>query len=533
MAEHGILRSYRALSVFLIGFGVLASACSGDAESSDPESADAAQDAATRSDAGDAARLDALSESRLDTAIDAVTSLDVVIDLVDPQTDSPRDAVMEGAADAPADLRDDREPDATDAQTADTGTDDALDVADASTADAGTVDVRTDDVGTDDAPHSADTRTVDAGAADVGAEDMGADDAPAADAPGIADAGSDSIEAAADAGAPNIIFVTSATYNGNLGGLAGADARCRQHAQAAGLSGTFIALLSTSTVDVKTRLGTARGWVRTDGKPFADRQQDLFGQSARTYYPPRVDEFGSSVPVDSVVMTGSSIDGTIESQGRTCNDWTSTSMDGGTNGFGMGYASHGSYGYLSYGWAPCPYTSRLICIEISRTSRVDPPPPPQARRTAFVSNAMYLATSGMGAADGLCTSEAAAASLPGTYKAFLATKLASAMSRFDLGGAPWVRVDGVVIATTAADFAAGNFLAPINVMANGTHLGNSGVWTGATGPSALGTATCNDWNPIDASTDKAIIGVAMSSSTTWSIQDPCNWTYGRVYCLQQ
>ena len=72
----------------------------------------------------------------------------------------------------------------------------------------------------------------------------------------------------------------------------------------------------------------------------------------------------------------------------------------------------------------------------------------------------FLPPSGIAAADALCTSEATAAGLPGTYRAFLATKQASAMSRFDLGGAPWVRVDGVVLATTASDFGAGNFLAP-------------------------------------------------------------------------
>ena len=34
---------------------------------------------------------------------------------------------------------------------------------------------------------------------------------------------------------PNIVFVTSTTYDGNLGGLAGADQKCQDCAEAAGL----------------------------------------------------------------------------------------------------------------------------------------------------------------------------------------------------------------------------------------------------------------------------------------------------------
>jgi hypothetical protein len=43
---------------------------------------------------------------------------------------------------------------------------------------------------------------------------------------------------------PKKVFVTSQAYNGNLGGLAGADAKCQQLANAAGLQGTFKAWLS-------------------------------------------------------------------------------------------------------------------------------------------------------------------------------------------------------------------------------------------------------------------------------------------------
>ena len=48
---------------------------------------------------------------------------------------------------------------------------------------------------------------------------------------------------------PKIVFVTSTTYSGNLGGLAGADAECQAQADSASLLGTFKAWISDSTTD--------------------------------------------------------------------------------------------------------------------------------------------------------------------------------------------------------------------------------------------------------------------------------------------
>ena len=107
------------------------------------------------------------------------------------------------------------------------------------------------------------------------------------------------------------------------------------------------------------------------------------------------------------------------------------------------------------------------------------------------------------------------------------------MSRFALGGAPWVRVDGVVLAATASDFAAGSWATSLNVTARSGYIGNLGVWVGAPGPSAVGISTCNDWNPSDASAQKATTTTAYLTETAWSRESACNWLYGRGYCLQQ
>ena len=80
----------------------------------------------------------------------------------------------------------------------------------------------------------------------------------------------------------NIVFVTSIEYDGNLGGLGGADAACQSRAAFAGLPGTYVAWLSTPTVSAHSRI-QGRGWVRRDGRPFVDTIADL--EQSKMLYP--------------------------------------------------------------------------------------------------------------------------------------------------------------------------------------------------------------------------------------------------------
>ena len=52
---------------------------------------------------------------------------------------------------------------------------------------------------------------------------------------------------------PKKVFISSQTYVGNLGGLAGADQLCQRLASTAGLTGTFKAFLSSSNSTPATR----------------------------------------------------------------------------------------------------------------------------------------------------------------------------------------------------------------------------------------------------------------------------------------
>ena len=106
----------------------------------------------------------------------------------------------------------------------------------------------------------------------------------------------------------NLVFVTSTTHTGNLGGLDGADGICNTRAMLAGLPGIYVAWLSTSTVDALSRIGGARGFVRTDGEPFADQPSDLV-TSNEVWNAIHLDENGNDVGMDSV-WTGTLKNGT-------------------------------------------------------------------------------------------------------------------------------------------------------------------------------------------------------------------------------
>jgi hypothetical protein len=72
----------------------------------------------------------------------------------------------------------------------------------------------------------------------------------------------------------NLAFVTSTGVPATLGASSNYDKQCNNAATAAGINNSagdaFIALVSSSTSDVKARIGNARGWQRLDGRPVMD-----------------------------------------------------------------------------------------------------------------------------------------------------------------------------------------------------------------------------------------------------------------------
>jgi hypothetical protein len=336
--------------------------------------------------------------------------------------------------------------------------------------------------------------------------------------------------------APNVIFVTSASYTGDLGGLSGADADCAAAAQLAGLTGTFISYLSTSTTDASSRIASARGWVRTDGMPVADTAADLAAGSI--WYPISLDENGNAVSPTTPgstpnAATGSTSQGAYYS-GQTCSDWTTST---GIYGSGVPWAGFSGFQQFFSGES-CDLSFHLYCLQVSQNVQVSVNK--VAGRYAFV-QPWSPSSAGISAADSACQSAATSACLPGSYLSLLATTSASAASRFSTTGSAWVRPDGVPVFSTAANLDTMTVIAPIVLTAGGSYYGNYALWNGATSPTAVGTAatTCSNWTSNDGSltASSAITGFTQlepSGVADWAIETlTCSADYGVVYCLQE
>ncbi|HWB81266.1 MAG TPA: hypothetical protein VG755_40165 [Nannocystaceae bacterium] len=291
-------------------------------------------------------------------------------------------------------------------------------------------------------------------------------------------------------GDANIVFVTSSLHTGgSLGGLEGADAICQARADAAGLAGTYVAWLSAPGQNARDRIGSARGWVRSDGRPFA---QDLAQvQSGRFYYPPITDENGTAIAVPDFAWTGTVDDGTgmeLDEYG-VCSGWTVDEP--------MGFAIIGDLGagpgwWTAYGSQPCTGMARLMCFGID--NQADVAFTPTEGRAAFVTAGFVATTGGRPAADALCQSEASAAGLDGSFLALLGTNAEAPASRFDAAGEPWVRDDGVPIFEDGAAFGI-TMATPIVYDAQGGTGVLAIAWAGTYDVTMPGTdaETCTDW----------------------------------------
>jgi uncharacterized repeat protein (TIGR02543 family) len=287
----------------------------------------------------------------------------------------------------------------------------------------------------------------------------------------------------------NYVFVTSTLQTGMIGGLSGADSICQMRATSVSLPGTYRAWLSTSTVDAASRLGSARGWIRTDGKPVADRVSDI--TSGHMFYPIKLDEAGTSVG-DGYIPTATGGNGLRAGFGGTCSDWTST-----TGNAAAGFASHHGTGFTVYTSVNCTTASRLYCFGIDNQAVVAPPA--VTARRAFVSST-WQPGGGLASADAQCSTDATAAGLTGSYKALLATTTASAISRFSTGTGtlPWARLDNTLILPTAGALASTTLsyvdATPNSNAANNVwYSGNPYTWTGADNLHSVGTQTCANW----------------------------------------
>jgi hypothetical protein len=139
-------------------------------------------------------------------------------------------------------------------------------------------------------------------------------------------------------------FVTSvpAGMGGNLGGLDGADAKCKALAMAVSTelgAKNWKAYLSTSAVDARTRIGSGP-WRNAKGVVIANSVAQLHEEGGMTNMirpsltapSNALDERGMTVPMGGGAtgvhdtLTGSTAMGTRDPMNRHCNNWTSMSM---------------------------------------------------------------------------------------------------------------------------------------------------------------------------------------------------------------
>lgn len=127
-----------------------------------------------------------------------------------------------------------------------------------------------------------------------------------------------------------------------LGGLAGADAHCKQLADASGVTGkTWRAYLSAKAaagqpaVNAKDRIGTGP-WYNHHGVMVAQSVADLHSESNKLGKANSLNEKGMPVngrgdtPNQHDILTGSLMDGTLspDTTDTTCSNWTSNAIGG-------------------------------------------------------------------------------------------------------------------------------------------------------------------------------------------------------------
>ena len=158
---------------------------------------------------------------------------------------------------------------------------------------------------------------------------------------------------------PKLVFVTSATHTGNLGGYSGADNICTAVAHGAGLQGTYDAWISTDTSSPSTRFTRSPYGYQLVGslEMVANSWADLTDGSILA--PINRDESGALM-IPLYVWTGTDATGSSSSIGN-CDNWTSSSSSY-TGSVGM--TSLSTFGWTNMGGFSCSAsTNYLYCFQ--------------------------------------------------------------------------------------------------------------------------------------------------------------------------
>jgi len=162
------------------------------------------------------------------------------------------------------------------------------------------------------------------------------------------------------------IFITSTQYNGNLGGVGGADSKCQERASAASLSGTYKAIISSNTSNAKERMPDAR-YVTVTSEILAANLAGLFDGGLDFQIRNEWGNYAGSAGYARSVWTGTDNNGNGFLSGSptltTCGNWSSSNASHwGETGFVPSYSTS-SWIRTTSGWAPCDINRSLYCYE--------------------------------------------------------------------------------------------------------------------------------------------------------------------------
>jgi Collagenase NC10 and Endostatin len=166
-----------------------------------------------------------------------------------------------------------------------------------------------------------------------------------------------------------VLVALNSGFTGNLGGISGANAKCATQAAAAGLTGTFKAVLSSTTQSAKALLSTAQA-----AEPVYNSRGELLYSSWNAMWSPskwtgsntiwsfagkKVDEGLGAAPNwdDADAWHGSTSKGVLRT-GLTCTDWTVTTGNGSVGEIDMNTFT------TQLESRACSLTLAVICVRI-------------------------------------------------------------------------------------------------------------------------------------------------------------------------
>jgi hypothetical protein len=156
-----------------------------------------------------------------------------------------------------------------------------------------------------------------------------------------------------------LAFVTAATFDGNLGGVSGANTKCDTAATNASLSGTWKAILADDSNDIFNNIGSSAVQIYDlSGNFLAASFADLASYTTVGTNAVAVDETGTAVASGAKVWTGAT--GSGAASGSACSNWSSA------NGavYGIYGETRTDYGeWLNYSSNACSSTNHLYCVQ--------------------------------------------------------------------------------------------------------------------------------------------------------------------------